>query len=198
MKTTPGQSYCVNVLTAPVEVQAIYADGTTETLKTLDSAGQYTFIAMSAETRFSGGEIGKQVLPVPFNSAPAGNGNGGGAQPASPAVTELLPETPAVLEDGRVYHIAGAPDGGFNMTTLEVAPNATARIWVDAATGNVVFPPAWVWSDTSEFQLPAGTAGGVGDFVDGDTYLVTVCRYSHGGKDFILAHRALTIKTATA
>lgn len=133
-----------------------------------------------------------------FNHAPAGNVNGGGSQPASPKVTELIYGEPATLEDGRVYHVVAPPDDGFDLQELTVAPNATARIWVDGGTGCVIFPPDWVWSDSSEFQLPAGTAGGVGDFVDGETYLITVCRYKYDGKDFTLAHRALTIKPAQA
>lgn len=198
MNTTPGQSYCVNVLTAPVEVQAVYADGTLEPLKTLDTAGQYTFIAMSAETRFSGGEIGKQVLPVPFNSAPAGNGNGGGEQPASPEVFPLSYDS--TLADGRVYHAAATGQGVLDLNALSVEPNATARIWLDYGGGPVNFPSSWVWSDSADFQLPAEgeEPQGVGDFTPGETYLITVCRYKYAAKDFVLAHRALTIKPATA
>ena len=138
------------------------------------------------------------AITATFNSAPAFNGNGGGKQPASPEVKELIYGEPATLEDGRVYHIGAPPDDGFDLQQLTVAPNATARIWVDGGTGGVIFPPDWVWSDSSKFQLPAGSAGGVGDFVDGETYLITVCRYKYGDKDFVLAHRALTIKPATA
>lgn len=181
------------LISAPAAGTLVMNVGSTQ-ISVAYSAGQTAFYALSASAEYGDG----CVISGPFAKAPAGNGNGGGELPASPEVTELVDYTAATLEDGRVYHIGVAPDGGFNMTGLNVAPNATARIWVDAGTGGVVFPDEWVWSDSSEFQLPAGYAGGVGDFVDGETYLITVCRYKYGERDFVLAHRALTIKPAQA
>lgn len=135
-----------------------------------------------------------------FNGAPAQNGSGGGDVPESPTVTELVNGAADSLADGRVYHIDPAPDGGFDFSALTVAPNATARIWLDAGTGPVVFPEAWVWSDSDTFQLPAEgeEPQGVGDFVEGETYLLTVCRYKYGAKDFTIANRAVTVQPATA
>ena len=181
MQTTPGQSYCVNVLTAPVEVQAVYADGTIESLKTLDQEGQYTFIAMSAETRFIGGEIGKQVLPVPFNSAPVGNGNGGGGTSPSP----LDPAKP--LANGKVYTLTVTE--ATDLSALTVEDDATAEIWLSYSAGSVTWPATWVWgTDTFNSADPDASP----DFTAGEFYCIVVRHYSARG--IVIATLSHTVK----
>lgn len=180
MQTTPGQSYCVNVLTAPVEVQAVYADGTIESLKTLDTAGQYTFIAMSAETRFSGGEIGKQVLPVPFNSAPAAVVGGGSASPSP-----LDPEKP--LANGKVYTLSVTD--GADLSALTVEEDATAEIWLSYTSGSVTWPATWVWgADTFDNADPDASP----DFTAGEFYCLVVRHCSARG--IVIATLSHTVK----
>lgn len=190
LPTVPNKQYKVESTT---ECAVYSVLGATEFLQgTAKPGSPLYFVAGTASIRLSSADY---LLTGPFEGAPAGNGNGGGEQPASPEVIVLEDGSSVELADGRVYF---APPTAPNLSALSVAPNATVQIWLAYYGDDVVFPEDWVWSDTSEFQLPAGSAGGVGDFVVGEKYLITVHKNTLTGIDFTIAHRAITVKPATA
>lgn len=84
MNTTPGRSYCINVIEAPVSVYAVMEDDTRELIKELPKIGQAYVTALSGKIEFEGGKVGL-TRPLPFDSALAAvPGEGEKGEPGEP------------------------------------------------------------------------------------------------------------------